>query len=223
MIKIMMVSVVILLLVLAGISVVMFYKDETELLIPEVTIEAGTIRPDLGMYFTGEPAIPQLVSTNLNFDEVDTGLPQTVNFNINMYGRNFPCRLIIQDTIAPVGEAVPQKMFACEELPDALSCLTAVGDVTDVTAEWASVPDISQGGSFLIDAVLTDACGNQTVVGVPFEVTRDSTPPEITGAMDIDVYLGDTISYRKNIFWYVLPIYNQGHVRQYFQRNKRPR
>jgi len=47
--------------------------------------------------------------------------------------------------------------------------------------------------------VLTDACGNQTVVGVPFEVTRDSTPPEITGAMDIDVYLGDTISYRKNI------------------------
>ena len=199
MIKIMMVSVVILLLVLAGIRVVMFYKDETELLIPEVTIEAGTVRPDLGMYFTGEPAIPQLVSTNLNFDEVDTGLPQTVNFNINMYGRNFPCRLIIQDTIAPVGEAVPQKMFACEELPDALSCLTAVGDVTDVTAEWASVPDISQGGSFLIDAVLTDACGNQTVVGVPFEVTRDSTPPEITGAMDIDVYLGDTISYRKNI------------------------
>ncbi len=199
MIKIMMVSVVILLLVLVGIRVVMFYKDETELLIPEVTIEAGTVRPDLGMYFTGEPAIPQLVSTNLNFDEVDTGLPQTVNFNINMYGRNFPCRLIIQDTIAPVGEAVPQKMFACEELPDALSCLTAVGDVTDVTAEWTGVPDISLGGSFLIDAVLTDACGNQTVVGVPFEVTRDSTPPEITGAMDIDVYLGDTISYRKNI------------------------
>ena len=130
----MMVSVVILLLLLVGIRIVLFYNDETALLIDEVTLEAGTVKPDISMYFTEEPAFPQLVSSNLNFDEVNTNLPQTVRFNINMYGRNFPCRLIIQDTVAPEGEAVPQKIFSCEEIPDAADCLTGIGDVTGVTA-----------------------------------------------------------------------------------------
>ena len=198
-IKIMMVSVVILLLLLVGIRIVLFYNDETALLIDEVTLEAGTVKPDISMYFTEEPAFPQLVSSNLNFDEVNTNLPQTVRFNINMYGRNFPCRLIIQDTVAPEGEAVPQKIFSCEEIPDAADCLTGIGDVTGVTAEWKDVPDYSQGGSFLFTAVLTDASGNRTEIGVPFEVTRDSAPPEITGALDIEAYIGDTVSYRQDI------------------------
>lgn len=198
-IRILMVSVVILLLALVCIRIVIFYNDETALLIPEVTIEAGTVKPDISMFFSEEPVFTGLVSSNLDLDEVNADLPQTVRFNINMYGRNFPCRLIIQDTVPPVGEAVPQKLFACEEIPDVLTCLTGIEDVTDVSAEWISIPDISQGGNFQISALLTDACGNQTEVSVPFEVTRDINPPEITGALDIDAYLGDSVSYRQNV------------------------
>ena len=198
-IKIMVISVVILLLALVAVRIYLFYKDETELLKREITLEAGTVTPDISMYFSEEPAFPQFISSNLDFGEVNTSLPQTVSFNINMYGRNFPCKLIIQDTVPPAGEAVPQKIFACEDLPDAMSCVTGINDVTDVTASWTDVPDISQGGSFLIRAMLTDACGNVTAVDVPFEVTNDSTPPEITGALDIEAYLGDSVSYRQNV------------------------
>ena len=198
-IKILMVSVVILLLALVAVRAVLFYKDETELLIPEVTLEAGTVRPELGMFFSEEPAFPDLISCNLDFNEVNIDLPQTVTFNIGVYGSNYPCRLIIRDTVSPSGEAVPQKLFTCDDFPDAASCVTGIEDVTDVSVAWKEIPDISLGGSFTINAVLTDAAGNVSEIGVPFEVIKDTVPPVITGAQDIEAYIGDSVSYRENV------------------------
>ena len=175
-----MISVIVILLSLIVVRTVFLINDEMELLNREVTIEAGTVSPDLNMFFKEEPLFPSLVSSNLDFGEVNTNLPQTVNFNINMYGRNFACKLIIQDTVPPAGEAVLQKIFACEDIPDVMDCLTGIEDITDVTAVWKDVPDYSQGGSFMIGALLTDGCGNETLIEVPFEVTKDSTPPVIT-------------------------------------------
>ena len=101
-IKFLVIGIVAILLILVSVRVYLFYKDETELLIPEVTIEAGSVRPDINMYFKEEPAFPDLVNSNLNFDEVNIDLPQTISFNIQMYGRNFPCKLIITDTDFPI-------------------------------------------------------------------------------------------------------------------------
>ena len=198
-IKFLMIAVAVILLVLVGVRIFLFYKDETGLLIQEVTIEAGTVRPNADMFFTEEPSIPGWVSCNLNFDEVNIDLPQTINFNMKIYGRNFPCKLIIQDTIAPQGQGVAQKIFASEPLPDASACVTGISDITDVVATWKEVPDMSEGGNFIAVALLTDGCGNETAVQVPFEVTKDSTAPEIKGALDIEAYIGDPVTYRKNI------------------------
>lgn len=187
------------LLGLLAYGAVTFFRDETSLINQEVTIEAGSVRPDLNMFFAEEPQFPKLVSCNLNFEEVNINLPQTVTFNINMYGGNFPCKLIIADTIPPVGQGIAQKIFACEELPDALSCITGIEDVTDVAATWKNVPDMSLGGSFIVQASLTDGCGNETLVDVPFEVTKDSTGPVIAGTRDIEIYVGDNVTYRNNV------------------------
>ena len=198
-IRFLMIFVIILLISLLAVRVVLFFKDETDLLNTEVTIEAGMVKPDAGMFFKEDPAFPGLVSCNLNFDEVNADLPQTIRFNIRMYGINHACTLIIQDSIPPSAEAVPQKIFACEELPDALTCVTGIADITDVTASWKDVPDYSQGGDYLMTAVLTDGCGNRTEIMIPFNITKDSVPPVITGALDIEYYIGDTVSYRDNI------------------------
>ncbi len=198
-VKILMVGVVIVLFILVGVRAFVFYQDETGLLIQEVTIEAGSVRPDVNMYFREEPAFPQWVNTNLNFDEVNTDLPQTITFNIQMYGKNFPCRLIIADTIPPEGQGIEQKIFACDEIPDAASCVTGISDITDVTATWQDLPDMSDGGSFTAVALLTDGCGNETTVEVPFEVTKDDTPPVIDGVKDLDVYIGDAITYKDKV------------------------
>ena len=198
-IKVLMIAAAAIALVLVGISIFLFYKDETGLLIQEVTIEAGTVRPDKEMFFTEEPSIPGWVSCNLNFDEVNIDLPQTINFNMKIYGRNFPCKLIIRDTIAPQGQGVAQKIFACDPVPDASSCVTGINDITDVVATWKEVPDMSQGGSFTAIALLTDGCGNETAVAVPFEVTKDSTAPVLEGVRDIEAYIGDPIMYRDKV------------------------
>ena len=199
MIKPLLVLVIILMLVILIIKAVFFYQDETDLLIREVSIEAGTQRPYIGQFFSEEPAFPDLVSTNLDFDEVNINLPQTINFNIKMYGRNFPCKLFILDTTAPKGEGIPQKMFSCDEIPDAASCVTGIEDVTDVMLSWNEVPDMSEGGNYIARALLTDGAGNETIVDVPFEVTKDSTPPVIEGAKDIFAYIGDSVIYRDKI------------------------
>ena len=190
---------VILLGVLGYFGISNFLDREYALVSQEMTIEAGTKKPELGMYLKGEPALPKFVSCNLNFDEVNINLPQTIRFTITMYGKNFPCILTITDTVAPTGEGVPQSIFACQELPDALSCVTNIQDVTDVTAEWYDVPDMTRGGRYNTYVLLTDSVGNQTYVGVPFDVTLDSTPPVIKGYQDLQVYVGDSVAYKKNI------------------------
>ena len=176
-----------------------FLEKEYALVGQEMTIEAGSSKPELGMYLKGEPALPKFVSCNLNFDEVNINLPQTIRFTITMYGKHFPCILNIVDTVAPTGEGVPQKIFAGQEMPDALSCVTNIQDVTDVTASWYEVPDMSRGGRYNTYVVLTDAVGNQTYVGVPFDVTLDSTPPVIKGYQDLQVYVGESIAYKKDL------------------------
>ena len=176
-----------------------FLEKEYAMVNQEMTIEAGTVKPDLGMFVKGEPAFEKFLSCNLNFDEVNINLPQTIRFTVTMYGRNFPCVLTIVDTIAPTGEGVTQSIFASQQMPDPMTCVTNVRDVTDVTASWYEVPDMSRGGRYNAYVTLTDAAGNQTYVGVPFEVTVDSVAPEIKGYQDLEVYIGDTISYRKNL------------------------
>jgi len=190
---------VILLVVLLATGVIRFYQNEIALLKTEVTIEAGTVKPELGMYFTGEVTFPDLVKCNLNFDEVNTSLPQTVNFNISIYGVNNSCRLYIVDTVPPTGEPVAQEIFASQGLPDALSCITNISDVTEVSAYWKDPPDISYGGNYFLTAALVDASGNETYISVPFKVTKDDTPPEIKGALDFQSYIGDSVTYRENI------------------------
>lgn len=198
-IKLLGISAAILVAVMAVAGIISFLNGQYELLNSEITIEAGSSKPELNMYFKEEPAIPALVSSNLVFEEVNTDLPQTVKFNINMYGKNFPCQLVIKDSIAPTGEGVPQKIFSCEDLPDAMTCIANVNDVTDCTASWKDVPDMNLGGNFIVQAVLSDAAGNETIVGVPFEVTKDGTAPTITGAYDLQTYIGDTVTYRQRV------------------------
>ena len=189
----------VLLIVIGYFSIKSFLEKEYAMVNTEMTIEAGSVKPDLGMFVKGEPTFENFLSCNLNFDEVNINLPQTIRFTVTMYGKNFPCVLTIVDTIAPTAEGIPQQIFASQEMPDPMTCITNVQDVTDCTASWYEVPDMSRGGRYNTYVTLTDAVGNQTYVVVPFEVTVDSNPPEIKGYQDLEVYIGDTVSYRKNL------------------------
>ena len=175
-----------------------FMTDEARKVIPEVTTEVAS-PVTLDYYFTEAPVVSDLVSCNLDFTTVNYAVPQDIYFTITMYYRNYPCVLHVVDTTPATAEAIPQTMFSVDEVPSAEECITGITDATAVSVAWAEEPDISAGGEMSFDVVLTDACGNVSTVAVPFSVTKDSTPPVITGTKDIEGYCDDPITYKDGV------------------------
>lgn len=190
----------ILLLIVFGVEymAISIYDQDTAMLVRENTIEAGQTA-DLGMYVKGEPAFPQYVYSNLDFSTVNYTIPQTIRFTVTFYGTHFPCVLEIVDTTAPVAEGIPQKFYSTDPLPPVEDCIKDVYDLNDTIVEWEEIPDYTWGGYFTAKARITDAAGNVTIVDVPLTVTRDIRPPVIEGPEDIEVFIGDSISYMENV------------------------
>lgn len=190
----------ILLLIVFGVEymAISIYDQDTSMLVRENTIEAGQTA-DLGMYVKGEPAFPQYVYSNLDFTTVNYTIPQTIRFTVTFYGTHFPCVLEIVDTTAPVAEGIPQKFYSTDPLPPVEECIKDVYDLNDTIVEWEEIPDYTWGGYFTAKARITDAAGNVTIVDVPLIVTRDIRPPVIEGPEDIEVFIGDSISYMENV------------------------
>ena len=190
----------ILLLIVFGVEymAISIYDQDTAMLVRENTIEAGQTA-DLGMYVKGEPAFPQYVYSNLDFSTVNYTTPQTIRFTVTFYGTHFPCVLEIVDTTAPVAEGIPQKFYSTDPLPPVEECIKDVYDLNDTIVEWEEIPDYTWGGYFTAKARITDAAGNVTIVDVPLTVTRDIRPPVIEGPEDIEVFIGDSISYMENV------------------------
>lgn len=190
----------VLLLVVFGVEclAISIYDQDTAMLVRENTIEAGQTA-DLSMYVKGEPAFPQYVYSNLDFSTVNYTIPQTIRFTVTFYGSHFPCVLEIVDTTAPVAEGIPQKFYTTDPLPPVEDCIKNIYDLNDTIVEWEEIPDYTWGGYFTAKARVTDAAGNITIVDVPLTVTRDIRPPVIEGPEDIEVFIGDSISYMENV------------------------
>ena len=182
----------------AAVWAITVFNEDTDLIVTEHTIEAGETA-NLQMYVTGNPKFPEYVSCNLDFTTVNYVLPQTVRFNVRMYGVNFPCTLNIVDTTPPTAEAIPHSMFSVDEIPPVEECVKNIKDLNETTVKWAEVPDISGGGNIIAKAVVTDSSGNETIVEVPFQVTKDSEAPVIAGTKNIEAFVGDTIRYRTDV------------------------
>jgi hypothetical protein len=188
----------VILLAIPAVWAITVYNEDTDLIVTENTIEAGT-SADVGMFIKGDPKFPQYVSCNLDFSTVNYVLPQTIRFTVRMYGTNFPCVLKIVDTTPPTAEPVPHEMFSVDQIPPVEECVKNVYDLNDVTVKWAQEPDISGGGNIIAKVSVTDSSGNETIVDVPFNVTKDSVAPVISGTKDIEAFVGDVIRYRTDV------------------------
>ena len=188
----------VILIAIPAVWAITVYNEDTDLIVTENTIEAGT-SADIGMFIKGNPKFPQYVSCNLDFGTVNYVLPQTIRFTVRMYGTNFPCVLNIVDTTPPTAEPVPHEMFSVDQIPPVEECVKNVYDLNDVTVKWKEVPDISNGGNIIAKVSVTDSSGNETIVDVPFQVTKDSVAPVIDGTKDIEAFVGDIIRYRTDV------------------------
>ncbi len=180
--------------------VIGFLRMHEENVIPHVTIECG--EPIQKERFFKSTVIFDEDDAEFSIDlsQIDTRVPQDINFMITIYGQVTPVRLTIADTQAPTCTVVPFHMYANEAVPEAAECVTDVYDAQQpVSIEFMTEPDLSCTNTSIVYCKLEDLSGNINIVEIPFIVTQDTTPPVITGTHNFKEYIGDSIAYRTGV------------------------
>ncbi len=171
---------------------------ESELLVSPVaedlTVEAGRAVPGVESFMLGD-AEGSFVTRVAALDCHKVGDYAVV---IRADGEEYTSMLHVRDTVPPVVEVHDIEGFAM--LPRAVEdFVTRVEDATAVSMAFREEPDLSYAGTQLLELVFTDEGGNETVRTVKLTLVEDVEPPVIKGAGDLLVYIGDGVSYRKNV------------------------
>lgn len=171
---------------------------ESELFITQVvdsvTVEAGGRAPGMDRFVIAaqESAFVTDVS---QFDYTKVGDHKVV---LKADGVTYTSVLHIVDTIPPVAEVRDIEGFAI--LPrSAEDFVTKVEDVTEVQIAFREEPDLKKIGTQELEIVFTDGGGNETVKPVRLTLIEDTEAPVIHGAVDLRVFIGAGISYKKNV------------------------
>lgn len=184
----------ILILILIAILLGLYVLSNSKKVKESLTLEAGsTIK--LADFLIDSDAEAVFVT---DISVIDTSKPRTYDVTISVNNKQYLSTLVIVDTIAPKAEAFDATIFSGETL-NPMDCVTNVSDATEVTANFETQPDLSEGGEIPVVVVLTDAGGNQTRVTSVVTVIMDTQAPVIEGVKDISAFIGDSISYKANI------------------------
>lgn len=167
--------------------------------IKDVDIEAGESF-ELMDFFATEPAEARFIT---DVSGIDTKIPAVYGLKI-AYDKYFQkeVRLTIRDTTAPTGKAVKQEFFTVDPFPEAEKCVCDLEDLNGIAEVKFrdGVPDVSKGGDFIVPVVVSDPYQNSVTIEVPMHVTKDSTPPVISGLKtNMMVRSGDEIDFREGI------------------------
>lgn len=173
-----------------------FLKVNTETpVIEKVTIEAGTTA-DVSMFLVDSQ---EAATFKTDMTAIDVRVPGEHTVEISIDGKDYTSILEILDRTAPTGKAVNDYATNVGILPEASQLVTDIEDLSEVTVAYLAEPDVSQGGTVTARVKLTDAHGNSSVLEVTLTVTADTEPPVIEGAVDKEVYLGNSIAYKEGI------------------------
>lgn len=106
--------------------------------------------------------------------------------------------MTIEDTKAPTAKANDVTVNKDGQI-EANQFVTDIKDATKVDVSFKDKPDVSKDGESEVTIVLTDEGKNQKEVKAKLTVVSDSEPPVIEGVKDITAYIGETVSYKKDV------------------------
>lgn len=182
----------VLLMVLLGAILLLMPKNP---LVENLTLEAGTA-------VSAEQFLKKDTNKSVSFvtdiSKLNLTVPGEHTLEIKVGGKTYSTVLVIEDKISPKADPVNSATQA-GVLPDPETLVTNIRDVGPVTVSWQETPDVSKGGEVTARVLLTDTAGNTAVVEVKLLVIQDEIAPEIHGAADWEVYVGDPIAYKANI------------------------
>lgn len=171
---------------------------ESELLVSPVagdlTVEAGRAFPSVDSFLL-EDVEGGFVTRVADLDYHKVGDYAVV---IRVDGEDYTSMLHVRDTVPPLAQVHDIEGFAVLPRP-VEDFVTRVEDATTVTMAFREEPDLSFAGTQQLEIVFTDEGGNETVKNVNLTLVEDVEPPVIQGAKNLLIYIGDGVSYRKNV------------------------
>jgi hypothetical protein len=161
-----------------------------------VTIEAGST-----MYITTRDFVDNddyEISFVTDLTTLDISKPAVHKIIIKVNGREVSGSIEVVDTTAPMA-LFQNKSIWNDQVPPASDFVSDIRDISAVEATYKTPPDLSKLGEQSITIILQDEYGNRTEQQVTATVMADTEPPEIIGAADKTVYIGDSVAYRKGV------------------------
>lgn len=129
---------------------------------------------------------------------LDISRPTSYDVQINMEGKLVTSKLEVIDTTAPTATISNQEIWNDGTI-QASSFVTNIIDVSNVSVYFNEAPNFILVGEQSITIVLEDESGNKTEQKALLTVKEDTEAPTFNGVKDKTVYIGDTVSYKKNV------------------------
>lgn len=159
-----------------------------------VTMEAGGEMPDIDRFV--EAGRNAVFLTQMS--EIDSHKVGDHEVLLDIDGEVYSSMLHVEDTVPPLLEVHDVESFL--QVPrKAEDFVSSSEDATELVFAFRQEPDLSLAGSQEVEIVARDGGGNETVKQARLTLREDTEAPVIHGAVDLDFFLGESISYRKNV------------------------
>lgn len=160
----------------------------------DVTIEAGEKAPGLDSFV--------IAAENASFitkmETIDYTKVGEHEISLKADGGTYKSTLHIIDTIPP--KVMVQDIEGYAFVPVNTEDFTvSIEDATEVTVAFKEEPDLSYIGSQELEIAYTDGGSNEVVKQVMLTLIEDTEAPVIEGTADLKAFIGDSVSYRKNV------------------------
>lgn len=161
----------------------------------EVTAEASKEPLDIDL-FLYDSSVPAEFSSSSGENALEK--PGNYSIYIKCNGRKYASSLTVEDTTSPTVFTKDLTVWPFEEVK-AEDFIRSYEDASPVSFSFAEEPDTGIPGTYALVIKCIDSAGNISDATAKLMVKKDTEAPVFQGVRDIEVSVGDSVSYKQGV------------------------
>ena len=169
---------------------------EDERIAKQFTIEAGEPIPSVDEIIVLGKSGAYVTDVSV----INTSLVGTHTLEVEVEGKTYKTKLVIEDTTAPTGTVTSALAIYGAAFPVADKFITNIVDAGPVTVSYVTDPGATVKDQSTVQVVLTDQAGNRTVYDCECSIVHDEEAPTfVTYPEKLEVMVNETILWRAQV------------------------